>query len=159
MGDIWFCGGLYQGGVCETTVDPGTTVQWDFGPAELAHTVTACGESCSNPSASPEFDSGFVSDGSTFAYTFDSPGTYLYYCAIHPTLQLGRIVVLSQGDADCNGEVNAIDAALVLQLVAGVVESLSCQANADVNGDGNVDAIDAALILQFTAGLVEQLPP
>ena len=159
VGDIWFCGPLFQGEVCDTTIEPGTTVQWDFGPAEAGHTVTDCGESCSSPTLSPQFDSGVIADGSTFEYTFDSPGTYLYYCQIHPTLQLGRIVVLSQGDADCSGEVNAIDAALVLQLVAGLVGSLPCEANADANGDGNINAIDAALILQFTAGLVDQLPP
>ncbi len=159
VGDIWFCGPLFQGDVCDTIIDPGTTVQWDFGPAEVGHTVTECGESCSSPTLSPEFDSGLVDGGGTFEYTFDSPGTYLYYCAIHPALQLGRIIVLSQGDADCSGEVNAIDAALVQQLVAGLVESLPCQANADANGDGRINAIDAALILQFTAGLVDQLPP
>ncbi len=121
--------------------------------------MTECGDSCTSPTLSPQFDSGLVADGSTFEFTFDSPGTYLYYCAIHPTLQLGRIIVLSQGDADCSGEVNAIDAALVQQLVAGLVDSLSCEANADANGDGSINAIDAALILQLTAGLLDQLPP
>ena len=159
VGDIWFCGVLFQGEVCDTTIEPGTTVQWDFGPAEIGHTVTECGESCRSSTLSPQFDSGFIDDGSTFEYTFDSPGTYLYYCSIHPTLQLGRIIVLSQGDANCSGEVNVIDAALAQQLIAGLVESLSCEANADVNGDGSVDAIDVALILQFIAGLIDQLSP
>jgi hypothetical protein len=159
VGDIWFCAPTFQGEVCDTTIKPGTTVQWDFSPALGGHTVTECGASCSNPTISPLFDSGFIDDGSTFEYTFDTPDTYLYYCAIHPTLQLGRIIVVSQGDADCSGEVNAIDAALVLQFVAELVETLQCQANADANGNGTVNAIDAALILQFTAGLVDQLPP
>jgi len=58
------------------------------------------------------------------------------------------------GDANCDGSVNAIDAALILQLTASLLDALSCPANADVNGDGRADAVDAALILQYTAGLI-----
>lgn len=63
------------------------------------------------------------------------------------------------GDADCNGQVNAIDSALILQYVAGLLPSLSCGAAADANADGEINAIDSALILQFVAGLINQLPP
>ena len=52
-----------------------------------------------------------------------------------------------------------LDAALVLQFNAGLLGSLNCQQNADVNGDGEVNSIDAALILQFSAGLLDSLPP
>lgn len=63
------------------------------------------------------------------------------------------------GDADCSSAVNAIDATLILQLVAGLVDALPCPGAADANASGNIDAIDAALVLQFVAGLVERLPP
>jgi len=63
------------------------------------------------------------------------------------------------GDGNCDGNVNAVDAALVLQKTAALVATLPCQGNADVNQDGVVDARDAALILQFVAGLLDQLPP
>jgi len=63
------------------------------------------------------------------------------------------------GDVDCNGVVNSIDAAVLLQYVAQILGSLPCPENADVNEDGDLDAIDATLILQFTAGLLSQLPP
>lgn len=62
-----------------------------------------------------------------------------------------------RGDANCNGSVNAIDAALVLQIGAGLLDVLSCEANADVNGNGTIDSIDAALVLQFVAGLLRSL--
>lgn len=62
------------------------------------------------------------------------------------------------GDANCNGSVDSIDAALVLQYGAGLVASLPCQVFADVNEDSTVNSIDAALILQFNAGLIPSLP-
>jgi hypothetical protein len=62
------------------------------------------------------------------------------------------------GDVDCNGMVNAIDSAYILQFIAGMIEALPCPDNADVNEDGSVNAVDATLILQFTAGFFGSLP-
>jgi len=59
------------------------------------------------------------------------------------------------GDADCDGDVTSIDAALILQFTAGLLADIAC--DADANGNGRVDAIDAALVLQLTAGLLESL--
>ena len=63
------------------------------------------------------------------------------------------------GDADCSGDVNSVDAALILQLAAGLLTGLPCPAGADANEDGRIDPIDAALVLQFVAGLLDELPP
>ena len=63
------------------------------------------------------------------------------------------------GDVNCDGAVNSIDAALVLQYGAGLVDALECQQNADANADGSIDSIDAALILQQSAGLLHAAPP
>ncbi|MCI0778165.1 MAG: hypothetical protein J4N95_08285 [Chloroflexi bacterium] len=167
VGDIWFCDEAFEFDECETTISPGDTVVWDFNDTNLPHTTTACGDSCDDPTASPLWDSGILGEG-TFEYTFEEPGTYLYYCQVHPLLQRGKIIVQGLatpppeglvGDANCSGSVDAIDAALVLQLTAGLVDSLSCQQNADANEDGSLNAIDATLILQFVAGLLPSLPP
>jgi hypothetical protein len=61
------------------------------------------------------------------------------------------------GDVNCDGMVNAIDAALILQLVAGIIGSVPCPQNADVDENGSINPIDSALILQFTAGLIPGL--
>jgi hypothetical protein len=54
--------------------------------------------------------------------------------------------------------VNAIDAALMLQLGAGLIGSLLCAENGDVNDSGGTDAVDAAIVLQLDAGLIQSLP-
>ena len=56
------------------------------------------------------------------------------------------------GDANCDGFADSLDAALVLQLEAGLDVFLA--GFPDANEDGRVTSIDAALILQFDAGLL-----
>lgn len=62
------------------------------------------------------------------------------------------------GDAGCNGTLDSVDAALLLQQGAGLVDMLSCPAASDVNGDGTVDSRDVALILQYVAGILSEPP-
>jgi hypothetical protein len=59
------------------------------------------------------------------------------------------------GDVNCDGIVDAVDAALVLQLEAALIAWLRCQEKADVNADRVVNAVDAVLILERVAGLIE----
>jgi hypothetical protein len=63
------------------------------------------------------------------------------------------------GDVNCDAVVNAIDAAYILQYVAGFLPQLPCPNKADVDEDGSVTAIDAAVILQYSAALIDDLPP
>jgi hypothetical protein len=64
------------------------------------------------------------------------------------------------GDANCDGAVNSIDAMLVLQLEAGLMNTLQCPGFADVNWDHQANAVDATIILQMDAGLLDRtLPP
>jgi plastocyanin len=39
-----------------------------------------------------QFDSGIMQTGQTFRYTFNNPGTFEYYCTVHPSM-IGEIVV------------------------------------------------------------------
>ena len=57
------------------------------------------------------------------------------------------------GDVNCDRIVTAIDATLVLQFNAALLQSLPCEAGADVNSDGRLDANDAVLILWIVSGL------
>jgi len=65
---------------------------------------------------------------------------------------------LGRGDVNCDDNVNSIDAALLLQFIAGLLASLDCDDAADVNQNGVVNSIDVAIMLQFVAGLVARLP-
>jgi plastocyanin len=67
------------------TVKAGTTVTW-INHDGSSHTVTSQGSSL--------FDSGNIPTGGTFKFAFSQPGTYQYYCTIHPWMK-GTIVVTS----------------------------------------------------------------
>lgn len=98
-----------------------------------------------------EFRFRISDDGSTFHGTWrllpDGPGGIMD----------GERVMALLGDANCDGLVEAADAALVLQSSAGLLGSVACQDAADVNSDGTVGSLDAVLILQFTTGLLDSL--
>jgi plastocyanin len=66
------------------TVAAGTTVIWTNNDDD-PHTVV----SATDPKLmkSPPLDTG-----ETFSYTFDRPGTYKYFCTVHPRMQ-GSVVV------------------------------------------------------------------
>jgi hypothetical protein len=62
---------------------------------------------------------------------------------------------LPEGDADCDGDVDAIDGTLVLQHTAGLLADLPCENDVDMNDDGAVTSVDATIILQIAAGLLD----
>ena len=64
------------------TVKTGTTVTWVNDEGDM-HTVT------SNYGV---FDSGDLTDGSSFSFTFSTPGEYYYHCK-HYTTMTGCVIV------------------------------------------------------------------
>jgi plastocyanin len=71
-------------GPAEITVAPGTKVTWE-NRDDIPHTVTDAGE----PKA---FKSAARDTGEAFSYIFPVPGTYHYFCALHPHMQ-GTVAV------------------------------------------------------------------
>jgi hypothetical protein len=95
-----------------------------------------------------------------FGYTptpSPTPGTPTVTPTHFPTAT-PTLVACFPGDVNRSGAVNSIDAALLLQHVAGLLGAVPCPAEADVNQDGSLNSIDAALVLQFVAGLIPTLP-
>ena len=63
------------------------------------------------------------------------------------------------GDASGNGTVSALDAALVLQYMAGLVRFDNNAVHAsEVSGNALVSSLDASYILRYTAGTIDCLP-
>lgn len=63
-------------------VNRGTTVTW-VNKDDIPHVVA---------STTGQFKSRAIDTDGTFAYTFAEPGTYEYYCSVHPKMT-GKIVV------------------------------------------------------------------
>lgn len=90
----------------EATVAVGDTVTWEI-EGDEAHTITAYQDGIPDGAdyfASGDFDSeeaatenladGLIQGGETYEVTFDSPGTYRYYCIPHEADgMVGTIVV------------------------------------------------------------------
>jgi quinohemoprotein ethanol dehydrogenase len=69
-------------------VPPGTTVTWTNKSSGQPHSATST-VSETNPVA---FDSGILNPGESYSFTFDTPGTYDYFCVPHPFMR-GKVVV------------------------------------------------------------------
>ena len=66
---------------------------------------------------------------------------------------------LAAGDLDGNGEVDSIDALMVLRQIVGLEEFTPQQMTAaDVDQDGDITSADALVILRFKVGLEQELP-
>lgn len=158
VGDIWFCNASFQGGVCDTKINVGDTVTWDFTGANIAHTATECGASCADPTNNPLWDSGLIGPNSPsriFSFTFTQAGTYLYYCQAHPGQQRGRIVVNDPNAPTATPMPTRTNTppATPTRTRTPTPPGLP----GDVNCLGGVNSIDSALVLQFGAGLLGRL--
>ncbi len=75
----------FQFSPTEYSVLRGTRITWTNRDT-VPHTVTSA-------EAPVAFDSGTMTNGQTFSYTFDTPGTYNYTCSLHSLIMRGKIIV------------------------------------------------------------------
>ncbi|MGD8684112.1 MAG: cupredoxin domain-containing protein [Chloroflexota bacterium] len=94
-------------------VAAGATVTWENIDGDDDHTVTA---------NDGTFNSGVLPAGSAFEHTFDAPGTYPYFCAIHPEM-VGTITVV--GDAAAPTEPAAVESPSPLEPTAVSIVDLT----------------------------------
>ena len=75
------------------TVAPGELVTWTNADSS-SHTVTS-----GNPSDNQTgtiFDSSLIRPSTTYSFTFKDPGTYNYFCQLHPWMT-GEVIVAASG--------------------------------------------------------------
>ena len=93
------------------------------------------------------------------APTEDDEGVKRYTCSLCDETKDESIPKKSTtiGDANGDGEVDFVDAILVLKHDAGISElNEEILQSVDTNGDGRVDFADAILILKYDAGLISE---
>jgi plastocyanin len=120
----------------QTVALAGQSVMWHNGSAR-AHTVTADDGSYA----------GALFSGGMYSHTFDSPGTFLYHCTIHPTMRgevhVYRLLLDAPGPAVAPGDAYTLTGEAALSPGAAVsIEADSGSgfqpvASATVGGDGS----------------------
>ncbi len=71
-------------------VHVGTKVTWTNNDSGIPHTVTS-----GTPGApSGTFDSGTLNSGNNFQFTFNTTGTFAYFCRIHGAAMTGTVTVV-----------------------------------------------------------------
>jgi plastocyanin len=70
-------------------INAGNSVTWTNSDNDI-HTVTSGSDE--GPSIGQEFDSGTLGEGQSFTHKFENPGTYEYFCSIHPSM-VGEVIV------------------------------------------------------------------
>jgi plastocyanin len=81
------------------TVNAGDVLTWTVTKSiGEPHSVTS---GKPGDTATPLFDSGLdklKDNGSTYQVTFDTPGTFAYFCTVHPDVMKGEVLVLPAGE-------------------------------------------------------------
>lgn len=75
------------------TVPVGTTVTWKNLDSTSHHVVSDTGA----------FDSGVLSNGQSYSFTFNQAGSFPYHCSIHPSMT-GTIVVTASGSSSSGSQ-------------------------------------------------------
>jgi len=92
------------------TISKGDTVRWTNNDGIIPHTTT---------SDTAIWDSGTLTNGQQFSFTFDQVGTYPYHCSIHPSMTATVIVEEPALSADVSSLSAAAGGTVTFTLDAG----------------------------------------
>jgi amicyanin len=71
------------------TVKAGTTITWT-NKDDIPHAIAAVGK---------QFKSKVMDTDNTYSFTFTTPGSYAYFCSLHPHMTGTIVVEAATGDA------------------------------------------------------------
>jgi hypothetical protein len=102
------------------------------------------------------FTTNLLNTVSAVSFTYDGQVVEVEAKTIDGSITFAEVLL---GDANCDGQVTAADAALVLRSLVGL-DTLTAQGalNADVDGNCEITAEDAALILRYVVQLIDKFP-
>jgi len=127
------------------TVQPGTSVTW-VNNGQAPHTVTA-----TDPEGA--FDSGTLQPGESFSFTFKQPGTYAYYCTIHPFMK-GTVTVGEGASATASASPMASASASVSPMASATASSAVATTLPSTGGGGRLALAAAAALVVSGAALL-----
>ncbi|MBZ0155379.1 MAG: S-layer homology domain-containing protein [Alphaproteobacteria bacterium] len=118
------------------TINVGDTVRWTN--SQGTHTTT----SGSNCTADGQWNSGLLSQGQTYSVTFNTPGTYSYFCIPHCSAGMTGTVIVSQSSALLTVSKSGTGSLTVTSSPAGIDCGTDCT---------ETYTLDTAVILTATA--------
>jgi plastocyanin len=98
--------GDYRWSQPEVDVDLGQHVTWYWVGPDTIHSVTGISDNDKGEDSDPQTSFPQHKPGDSFQLTFNSPGTYLFQCKLHPSVR-GEVVV-SNTPGDPNAEADPI---------------------------------------------------
>ena len=121
------------------TIDVGGTVTWD-NIDTMAHTASS--GITSDDDAGSEFDTSFLMAGKSYTATFDTAGTYGYYCMVHPWME-GTVIVEAAGAA----EAAAAEAAAVARTSLDAADYISASGASVTSITANADDDSVIIVI------------
>lgn len=83
-----------------TTVNAGDTVTWTVTQSiGEQHSVTSGKPDIPDPGKAFDSGIGLKDNGQSFQFTFAKPGTYDYFCQVHPLQMTGQVIVVAAGQS------------------------------------------------------------
>jgi len=128
------------------TIEAGETVTWD-NTDTAAHTATG-GTATDGPSG--VFDSSLIMAGGSYSHTFDTAGTYVYFCMVHPWME-GTVIVEEEDD---HGDEHAEEMGHMEEMGHDEMEEMG---HGDDHAAKGVEDISDQFVATVTSGVIHHI--